>query len=71
MMHCHNIGVFEGHTHLQNPPKLHRLAQGVVTHPFDALAQGARPHVGLQAAVSASSRHGWLLLGWLLLAIGG
>jgi hypothetical protein len=37
---------FEGHTHPQHPNKLYPLARGVVPHPFDALARGARPHVG-------------------------
>ncbi len=37
---------FEGHTHPQQPQKLHPLAQGVVAHSFNALAQRARPHVG-------------------------
>jgi hypothetical protein len=37
---------FKGHTHPQPPPKLCLLARGVATHPFNALAQSARPHVG-------------------------
>ncbi len=37
---------FEGHTHPQPPQKLHPQAWGVVTHPFEALAWSARPHVG-------------------------
>ncbi len=37
---------FEGHTHPQQPQKLHLLARGVIAHPFDALARSARPHVG-------------------------
>ncbi len=37
---------FEGHTHPQSPPKIHPQAQRVVPHPFNALVQSARPHVG-------------------------
>jgi hypothetical protein len=37
---------FEGHKHPQPPPKLHLQARGVITHPFDASARSARPHVG-------------------------
>jgi hypothetical protein len=37
---------FEGHTHPQPLKKLHLLVRGVVTHPFDASARSARPHVG-------------------------
>jgi hypothetical protein len=37
---------FEGHTHPQPPPQIHPLAWGAVTHPFDASARSARPHVG-------------------------
>jgi hypothetical protein len=36
---------FEGPTHPQPLPKLHLLAQGVVTYSFKALARSARPHV--------------------------
>jgi hypothetical protein len=34
----------------------------VFTHPFYALAQSARPHVGCWGAVSAGGGHGWLWL---------
>jgi hypothetical protein len=44
--HCHNKVPFEGHTHPQQPQKIHPQAWGVATHPFEASAQSARPHVG-------------------------
>jgi hypothetical protein len=37
---------FKGHTHPQPPPKIYPLARGVVIHPLNASARGARPHVG-------------------------
>jgi hypothetical protein len=51
-------GCFEGHIHPQQTNKLYPLAQGVVSHPFDASAWSARLHVGSQAAISAGSGHG-------------
>jgi hypothetical protein len=40
--------------HTLNPSqKLHLLARGVVTHPFEASARSARPHVGCLGAISA------------------
>ena len=41
MMHFHKIGVFEGHTHHQQPPKLYPLPWEVVFHQFNALARSA------------------------------
>jgi hypothetical protein len=69
--HCHSIGVFEGHTHPQHPQKIYPLAQGVVTHPFDTLAWGAKPHVGCSGGISAGGSNGRIWLCWLLLAVGG
>ncbi len=37
---------FEGHKHPQPPQRIRPQARGVVTHPFEALARSARPHVG-------------------------
>ncbi len=71
MMKCHNIGVFEGHKHPQQPPKISPLARGDIAHPFDALARSARPHVGRYGAISAGGGYGRLWLCWLMLAIGG
>ncbi len=39
-------GCFEGHTLPQQPQNLYLHAWGVVAHPFNALAQSTRPHVG-------------------------
>ncbi len=49
---------FEGHTHHQQPKKLHPLARRVVTYSFKALARSARHHVGCLGAISAGGGHG-------------
>jgi hypothetical protein len=38
MINCHNIGVFEGHKHPQQPQKVYPLAWGVIAHPFNMSA---------------------------------
>jgi hypothetical protein len=52
------FGGVEGVYGPQNPPKLYLLPREVVTHPFDALARSARPHVGHWGAISAGGGHG-------------
>ncbi len=42
----YNIGVFWGPYTPSTTQKLYLLAQGVVAHPYNALAWSARPHVG-------------------------
>ena len=37
---------FEGHKHPQPPQRIHPQAWEVIAHPFNALVQSARPHVG-------------------------
>jgi hypothetical protein len=49
---------FKGHTHPRQPKKLYPLARGVVAHPFDVLAWGARPHVGRWEAIFAGGGNG-------------
>jgi hypothetical protein len=65
IMHCH-IGVFEGYAHPQHSQKLYPLPQGVVAHPFDVSARGARPHVGCWGGISASGGHVRQWLCWSL-----
>ncbi len=56
--HCWNKGTLWGPYTPSITQKLYPLARGVVSHPFDASAWSARPHVGRWGAISAGGSHG-------------